>query len=179
MQRTIVNPVFGDTCTFIKTSKETNGEYSHLEVTLAPGGKNPVHRHRSYSETFTCLEGDLSLTVEDREVTLHPGETFTIPKGTAHRFLNKTNEVVKFQVVFTPGNTGAENMLRIIYGLACDGKANKDGVPKSISAIALIGEIGDSRLTGIFSLLSPLLTLLAARARKKGLEQEFLARYCS
>jgi quercetin dioxygenase-like cupin family protein len=156
MQRTIVNPVFGDTCTFIKTSKETNGQYSHLEATLAPGGKNPLHKHRSYSETFTCLEGDLSLTVEDKEVTLHPGDTFTIPKGTAHRFLNRTNKVVKFQVVFTPGNTGAENMLRIIYGLACDGKANKEGVPKSISSIALIGEIGDSRLTGIFSVLSPL-----------------------
>lgn len=179
MQRTIVNPIFGDTCTFIKTSRETNGEYSHLEVTLAPGGKNPLHTHHSYSETFTCLEGNLSLTVENNEITLLPGESFNIPKGTAHRFLNKTNEAVKFQIVFTPGNTGAENMLRIIYGIACDGKANKDGVPRSISAIALIGEIGDSRLTGIFSLLSPILKLLAARARKNGLEQEFLTRYCS
>jgi quercetin dioxygenase-like cupin family protein len=179
MQRTIVNPVFGDTCTFLKTSKETNGRYSHLEVTLAPGGKNPLHRHRSYSETFTSIVGNLSVTVDDKEITLHPGETFTVPKGTAHRFLNRTNKEIKFHIVFTPGNAGAENMLRIVYGLACDGEADKAGVPRSISAIALIGEIGDTRLAGFLSFMSPILKVLASRARKKGMEEKFLAKYCS
>lgn len=179
MQRTIVNPVFGDTCTFIKTSKETNGQFSHLEITLAPGGKNPLHKHRSYSETFTSITGTLSLTIGDKELTLLPGETYTVPKGTAHRFLNRTDEEIKFHIVFTPGNTGAENMLRIIYGLACDGKADKNGVPNSLEAIALIGEIGDTRLVGVLSLMSPILTLLASRARKKGLDNKLLARYCS
>jgi quercetin dioxygenase-like cupin family protein len=179
MQRTIVNPVFGDTCTFLKTSKETNGKYSHLEVTLAPGGKNPLHKHRSYTETFTSIVGDLSLTVNGKDITLHPGEIFTVERGIPHRFLNKTNAEIKFQITFTPGNTGAENMLRIVYGLACDGEADKNGVPKSISAIALIGEIGDTRLAGLLSFMSPILKLLAQRARKNGMEQKFLARYCS
>jgi quercetin dioxygenase-like cupin family protein len=179
MQRTIVNPAFGDTCTFLKTSQETNGKYSHLEITLAPGGKNPLHKHRSYTETFTGVVGDLSLTVDGKDITLHPGEIFTVGKGIAHRFLNKTNGEVKFQIRFTPGNTGAENMLRIVYGLACDGEADKSGVPKSISAIALAGEIGDTRLAGLLSFMSPILKLLAWHARKKGMEQKFLTRYCS
>lgn len=179
MQRTIVNPVFRDTCTFIKTSRETHGKYSHLEVTLSPGGKNPLHKHRSYSETFTSVTGVLSLTIGDKELTLQPGESFTVPKDTPHRFLNRTNDEIKFQIVFTPGNTGAENMLRIIYGLASDGQSDKNGVPNSLETIALVGEMGDTRLVGLLSFLSPILNLLASRARKKGLEKELLARYCS
>lgn len=179
MQRTIVNPVFRDTCTFIKTSRETNGEYSQLEVTLSPGGKNPLHKHRSYSETFTSIRGTLTLTLGDKELSLHPGETYTVPKGVHHRFMNKSDEEIKFQIIFTPGNTGAENMLRIIYGLAADGEADKNGVPNSIQTIALVGEMGDTRLVGIFSLLAPLLKLLASRARKNGVEHKLLAKYCS
>jgi hypothetical protein len=38
MERTIVNPIFKDTVTFIETAAESNGQVSDLELTLLPGG---------------------------------------------------------------------------------------------------------------------------------------------
>jgi hypothetical protein len=38
MKRTIVNPIFKDTVTFLQTSAETNGRITDLEVTLMPKG---------------------------------------------------------------------------------------------------------------------------------------------
>lgn len=63
-------------------------------------------------------------------IILKPGEKITIQKGEAHRFYNSSNQPIKFNLQFTPGHTGAENMLRILYGLACDGMTNKKGIPK-------------------------------------------------
>ena len=77
---------------------------------------------------------------------------------------NATGFTTKFYLQFIPGYKGAENMLRITYGLAADGMANKKGIPKTLSAIALLCEMGDTSLTGIFSILSPALKVLASRA---------------
>jgi quercetin dioxygenase-like cupin family protein len=63
MERTIVNPVFKDVCPFLQTSAETNGRLSELEVTLGPGGGNPLHRHTGFTETFTAIEGNLGLSL--------------------------------------------------------------------------------------------------------------------
>ena len=57
MKRVINNPIFDDTVTFVKTSKETGGEYTLLEIQLSPGGGNPLHYHFDYEETFTAKEG--------------------------------------------------------------------------------------------------------------------------
>jgi len=177
-ERTIVNPIFKDTCTFLQTSAETNGRFSELEVTLGPGGGNPLHRHTGFTETFTSVEGNLWLSLNGREIVLKPGEKVTVMRGDVHRFYNQGKEEIKFNLVFTPGHTGAENMLRIMYGLAQDGMTDKKGVPKSLITIATVGEIGDSSLAGVLSLLSPILKRIAAYARRKGHDKVLLEKYC-
>lgn len=178
MERTIVNPVFHDVVTFVKTSEETHGEYSELEVVLGAGGGNPLHRHTEFAETFIAVQGELGLVVGKTTIFLKPGDEVTVPRGTVHRFFNRNDNAIKFRLLFTPGHTGAENMLRILYGLARDGKTNRKGLP-NLMTIALVGEIGDSNLPGIFSWIAPILKRLAARARRKGLEQLLLEKYCS
>jgi quercetin dioxygenase-like cupin family protein len=178
MQNTIYNPVFQDTARFIRTSAETNGQFSELEVELGPGGGNPLHKHKAFTETFTAIDGNLGLTLNGKKVILRPGETITVQKGDIHQFFNEGTHHIKFRLVFTPGHTGAENMLRILYGLARDGMTNKKGIPKSLMALALAGEIGDTALPGIMSVTSPLFRALAARGRKKGLEKLLLEKYC-
>src|SRR5919112_1257787 len=84
MDRTIVNPIFKDTATFLKSSAETNGKYSECEVTLLPGGKNVPHIHKKYSETFTAQQGDLGVKAGGKTIILKPGETFTVPIGVVH-----------------------------------------------------------------------------------------------
>lgn len=38
--------------------------------------------------------------------------------------------------------------------------------------------MGEGRVPGVMSLLMPVFRLLAARARKKGIEQELISKYC-
>lgn len=178
MQRVIYNPIFKDTVTFIRTAAETGGEISEMEVTLGAGGGNPRHYHSQMDETFTVMEGNLGVHLNGKDLILKPGERVTVKIGDTHRFFNSGMEATKFNLTFVPGHTGAENMLRIIYGLACDGKADKKGIPKSLTTIAVLQEIGDTRLSGPLGLLSPLLKWLAARGRKARHDKMLLEKYC-
>jgi len=176
--RTIVNPIFKDTATFLKRASETGGKYVECELTLLPGGKNIPHIHKKYNETFTALEGNLGVKAGGKTIILKPGESFTVPIGMVHYFFNPGNEMIRYQVVIAPGFEGFEYMLRILYGLARDGKTDKKGFPKKLSHLALVCEIGDTSGTGILVLLAPLLKFLAARARKNGELQRLMDRYC-
>jgi len=51
-KRVFSNPHVKDKITFIKTSKETAGEYTMIEVELAAGGGTPLHAHTSFDEQF-------------------------------------------------------------------------------------------------------------------------------
>jgi mannose-6-phosphate isomerase-like protein (cupin superfamily) len=178
MQREIINPVIAGKCHFIKTSEETDGAYSHYELTLSRGTKNPRHKHNAYAETYTVLEGALALTVNDQELILKVGDSYTVEKGVSHRFLNKGKTKTKVAVLLTPGNTGAENKLRILFGLAADGMTDDEGVPYCRDTVALMADISDTQLVGIFSLFTPLTKRIAERARRSGLEQKLLTKYC-
>jgi quercetin dioxygenase-like cupin family protein len=178
LDRTIVNPIFKDTATFLKRSAETGGKYCECEVTLLPGGKNVPHIHKKYSETFTALEGILGVKAGGKTIILKPGETFTVPIGVVHSFFNPGPETIRFNLILSPGFEGFEYMLRILYGMARDGQTDKKGLPKRLALTALIAEIGDTSLPGLFVLLAPLLKFLAARARKRGEEQRLMNTYC-
>lgn len=167
MQRTIVNPLFKDTVTFLKTSAETNGAYSQLEVTLRPQGGNLSHIHTAFEETFIAVKGILGLQLKEEVKFLKPGESYTVEKNEIHNFFNVGKKEITFRIIFEPGHEGMENTLRIAYGLAADGLTNKKGVPKNLFAAALIMEMSNSYPTGILASMKPLLSLLARRARKK------------
>jgi mannose-6-phosphate isomerase-like protein (cupin superfamily) len=42
------------------------------------------HKHDGEDEFFMVLEGRLDIELEDRTVTLEPGQAFTVPKGVMH-----------------------------------------------------------------------------------------------
>lgn len=179
MRDVIINPVFKDTCTFLKTAAQTRGAYSELEIVLGSKGKNPHHTHSAFSETFTVLEGRLGVSLNGKDIILSPGESITVDPGESHRFFNSDNTACKFRTVFRPGHTGMENMLRILYGLAADGKTNSEGVPNDIATIAILSEMGDTRLTGILALLTPVMRWLAAQGRRNGMERTLVETYCT
>ncbi|HEX2532196.1 MAG TPA: hypothetical protein VHK69_00595, partial [Chitinophagaceae bacterium] len=93
-------------------------------------------------------------------------------------FFNPTNQEIKFQALFQPGHKGIENAPQIAYGLAVDGFADKKGNPKNLGVAALLMEMCNSYPVGFLSLVSPLLSMLAHRARKRGLEQLLIEKYC-
>jgi quercetin dioxygenase-like cupin family protein len=176
--RRIYNPVQQDYATFLETSEESGGERSLVEIEVAPGGGNPPHYHRAFTEHFEVIDGELNVQVGQEIRTLGPGARASVPPGTVHRFFNTTATPTTFRVDVRPGHTGFEQMLMILYGLASDGKTNKKGLPKSLYATAVIGDLSDTNLPGLFTVLAPLFRWLAARARRNGIEQALIDRYC-
>ncbi len=179
MNRTIVNPIIKDTVTFLQTSEETNGKMTEAEISLMPGGGNPLHYHKTFSETFLAIEGELGIKLgKNGSKILKPGETYTVAPNEIHGFFNPTEKEIKFNVRLSPGHTGFENSLRILYGLASDGLTDKNTVPKNMKHSAIILCMSDMNLPGLFTILFPLLKFIAKRAKASGEEQKLIEKYC-
>ncbi|GEO03623.1 hypothetical protein AAE02nite_12870 [Adhaeribacter aerolatus] len=177
-QRIYENPIIKDKAIFLKTSRETNGEYTLIEVEVAPGGGNELHIHRTFSETFRPLAGDLEVQVGKKRTLLKQGESYTVQPLTHHAFHNPSDKPVKFLVELRPGHEGFEQSIKIAYGLACDGLTNNKSVPKKFSHLALVLTLSDTYLPGFLSLLMPVFKWKARQARKRGIEKELLNTYC-
>jgi hypothetical protein len=96
-----------------------------------------------------------------------------------HRFYNATNDKVKFNITITPGHTGMENFIKILYGLASDGLSDAKGKPKKFAHLAVALVISDSNASGWMSLLSPVIKRAAKRAKKDGTEKWLMETYCN
>ncbi len=97
---------------------------------------------------------------------------------TLHSFFNPTEQEIKFNVRLTPGRTGFENSLRIIYGLASDGLTDNNTIPKSLTHTAIIVCMSDMNLPGLFTWLFPVFKFIAKQARANGEEQKLIDKYC-
>jgi mannose-6-phosphate isomerase-like protein (cupin superfamily) len=172
-KRRYYHPTQKDYATFLKTSEETGGEYTLIEIEVAPGGGNDPHYHLTYDEHFEVLDGVLEVLVNKDTVTLRPGQKAVAPRNVLHRFRNTTEEPTRFLVELRPGHAGFEKAIKVAYGLASDGK-NPLHNPYYT---AVLLEWSDMRLPGIFTIAEPLFRLLAKRARRKGIDRELETRY--
>ena len=178
-KRTFFNPVINDTATFIETCEETNGKYSLIEIELYKSGGPPLHYHNTFSEKFEVIEGTLYLQVNKEKKTLKVGDAVTVSPATPHKFYNPTNDKVRFKITFEPGHVGMENFIKIIYSLAADGLTNNKGVPKNFSHLASILVMSDTNGSGFLTLMSPVIRMVAKRAKKNGTEQCLIDKYCT
>lgn len=178
-KRTFANPAINDSATFLKTSAETDGVYTLIEIDLGKSEGPPLHYHNAFSEKFMVQEGILYLQVGKEKKTLKVGEAVTVPAGTPHRFYNETDDPVNFLITLHPGHTGMENFIKIFYGLAADGLTDKKGKPKNFAHLAVALVMSDSNAPGWMSLLAPVIRGVAKRAKKNGTEKWLLDRYCS
>jgi quercetin dioxygenase-like cupin family protein len=178
MKRTITNPIIKDTVTFLQTSASSGGKITDMELTLHPGGRNPLHHH-GYPEKFTAIDGDLGLRLgKKNQKILRPGASFTVVPGALHCFFNPTDREIRFNVQVEPASEALEYFLRILYGLAADGLTDKDSKPKSLKHTAILLCLGDVHVPGFIAVIFPLLKVLAKRAKANGDEQKLIERYC-
>lgn len=175
--RKIYNPIQKDYVTFLKTAEETNGEYTLVEVELAPKGGVGLHYHKTYLEKFDCLTGELKVQLGEEVHTLTSGMTATAFPTINHRFFNSSDEVCTFRVELRPGSKGFEQSLQIGYGLARDGETKKNGFPKSKYALAWLFDISESNLPGWMSIFEWILRRQARKAQKLGINQQLTERY--
>jgi quercetin dioxygenase-like cupin family protein len=170
--RTINNSADNYTVTFLKTSKETNGAYEEVKVDLEPGGGNLWHYHTAFVEKFHVIDGDLTIGMEGKPVSVHSGNDTIAPKGMMHKFYNTSSKPVSFIVKIEPARS-FEKTLRTGYGLMTTGQSTADGMPKNPWHLFLILGYSDSYLQGVPGFIQePLINSLAKIAQWKGYDKD-------
>jgi quercetin dioxygenase-like cupin family protein len=129
---TLTNPITGETITFVETAAETGGEYTLIEVSVAPGGGVPMaHVHPYQSETFEILEGELSMKAGRDKLVAVPGDVVAVQPGEVHKFWNDGDVPVRFRCTVAPAGQ-FERFIETMFALAADGKLNKRGLPNPL-----------------------------------------------
>jgi quercetin dioxygenase-like cupin family protein len=96
---------------FKATREATAGFFSLAEVTIQPGTSGPPpHSHRELLDSFYVLEGMLTVRVGDDEAEAPPGTYACVPPGIVHTFANRSDGLVRFLNLNTPG--GWEDYIR-------------------------------------------------------------------
>ena len=177
MQDVLSNPVTGETITFLKTAKSTDGAHTQFTVQVPQGGGPVPHAHDAYDEHITCLEGILSIVIDGKKRLLEPGEDVLIKTGQVHQFYNEQEGDALFRVDVKPAHAGYEAMLRLSHGFARDGRSNASGLPKDPRGLALMATYGNTKGIGLLRLANPLFAFLGFLARITGYEAKVRARY--
>jgi mannose-6-phosphate isomerase-like protein (cupin superfamily) len=74
-----------------------------MERTLPPGSRRPPpHRHTNCSEAYFVLDGLVSVTVADEDLTVGPEGFVLVPRGTAHTFGNAADAEARLLVIHAP-----------------------------------------------------------------------------
>lgn len=177
MERKIYNPIQKDQVIFLKTSADTNGECTLVEVELADGGGVGLHYHKTYSEKFDCLEGEVQIQLSKSIHTLVRGQSAIAEPNVNHLFRNRSGKPCKFLVELRPASRGFEQSLQIGYGLANDGLTKSNGFPKDKLALAWLFDISESNLPGWMSLFEFILRRQSKKAKKKGIDKRLIEKY--
>lgn len=108
---------------------------------------------------------------------LQPGTRARAFIGETHRFFNPGNEPIRFLVKLSPASESFLQSLSIGYGLVNDGLTNAQGVPRKWLYLALLMDLSDTKVTGLLSLLAPVIRRAARRAAKKGITRKLIDTY--
>jgi mannose-6-phosphate isomerase-like protein (cupin superfamily) len=98
--------VMQDLVEFHAAYQQSAGDFSVIEVTVAPGGgPPPLHTHPA-AEFFWTLEGELTYFRQEAdrltEITGGPGTSAFIPHGVAHTYRNFSARPARYLAVLSP-----------------------------------------------------------------------------
>lgn len=80
---------------FHQTIISLDGEWLNARLVMQPHAPGPPeHVHADFDETFTVKEGVLSMLINGEHKVIRAGESVFIPKGTAHKPFNESDQVV-------------------------------------------------------------------------------------
>ena len=136
----IYNPVQEDSIEFRQTAGDTGGELLSGEMVVSPRGGNQLHVHPLQEEHFEVLFGIFGVQIGDERRSLGEGEEATVPPGTPHRWFNEDEqEDARILLELRPA-LNTETFFETLYGLARDGKTDKNGIPNLLQqAVTLTG----------------------------------------
>jgi quercetin dioxygenase-like cupin family protein len=92
------------TTRFVAPGSATNGEFGLFEWRMEarqPGAR--PHFHKTFSESFYVLEGEITLLDGEEWVTAGVGDFLYVPSHRPHAFRNDSDAPVRMLILFSPG----------------------------------------------------------------------------
>ena len=93
-------------------SLETGPGFQVKRLTVLPGARLSLQKHRHRSENWGVVSGTAQVTCGDQEFTLQPTESTFIPAGTVHRLENPGSEMLEGIEVQTGSYLGEDDIER-------------------------------------------------------------------
>jgi quercetin dioxygenase-like cupin family protein len=93
------------------TGKETNGNYSMVELFATKEGEVPWHIHHKEDEAFYIIEGEMTFYIGDKKVKGKAGDCVFAPKNIAHKYTVDSPGYSRVMLVFSPA--GFEDFVRV------------------------------------------------------------------
>lgn len=126
-----------------KTASETAGALLEMEAVYKPGGHSPPdHYHPQQDERFEVLAGAINVRRDGVEMTYSAGQSFDIPRGTTHTFRNGGGEEARVIWQVRPA-LKTQRFYETLWGLAADGRTNRDGVPHLLQLAVMLQDYRD------------------------------------
>jgi len=98
------------------------------------------HIHPYQFERFEILLGEVEFKLGKEIVVAKPGDVVMVEPGTPHCFRNLSDEEeIRFRTEVRPA-LSFETFLQTMYGLASDGKTNKEGLPNPFRLAVIMQE---------------------------------------
>jgi mannose-6-phosphate isomerase-like protein (cupin superfamily) len=108
---------------YVKVSTaESGGRFSLVEDNLTLEFRLPRHLHRTHSETFYVVYGEVEFVLEEGTVNLKAGDTLYIPPGQPHAV--RCLQAAKMLTLFEPG--GLEALFAAYAAMSPEEMANDD-----------------------------------------------------
>jgi hypothetical protein len=112
-------------------------------MTALPGARVVgEHLHPAAHESFSVLQGELTVIRDGQRSTLRAGERADIEPGVWHDWFNRGAIDAVVRVEVTPGERFA-HMLETLFGLAREGHVNPKGMPNSLQLALTAQEFSD------------------------------------
>ena len=149
--RTIANRSTGETLTMLVSEEENNGARQLYQVLLPPNRPSPpLHYHTRFTETFSVLEGALDVYIgrERRHIVLKQRQSVTVQIRQPHTFANERDQSALITVETIPAG-GVVKAFQLAYGIANDGGAAKDGLPRNPLMRLVVIRISEGYLPNI------------------------------
>jgi mannose-6-phosphate isomerase-like protein (cupin superfamily) len=133
----------------VTTSADSGGELLRMETKQSKEGYGPPdHYHSGQVEDYEIISGELTLTMDRKEVVVGPGDTFHVPIGAHHTFKATSDEPCHYFVDHRPALTFKDFMVTIC-DLAYDGRSNAKGMPSMLHLMAILNRTpGEQYIVG-------------------------------
>src|SRR5437763_16706842 len=137
------NPVTRERAVIIELPWQNASGRAVAEMTALPGARVVgEHLHPAIHESFSVLEGELTVIRDGQRSTLRAGESAEIEPGVWHDWFNRGAVDAVVRVEVTPGERFA-HMIETLFGLAQKGHVNAKGMPDLLQLALTAQEFSD------------------------------------